>query len=32
MISVTEKAKEELIKVLSNQKVEMLRVVYGGSG
>lgn len=32
MISVTAKAKDELTKILSNQKAEILRVVYGGSG
>lgn len=32
MISVTEKAKEELTKVLGNHKAEILRVIYGGSG
>lgn len=32
MINVTEKAKEELTKVLSNNKAEILRVIYGGSG
>lgn len=32
MISVTTKAKEELAKILSNHKADMLRVIYGGSG
>jgi len=32
MIDITTKAKEELIKILSKQNAEMLRVIYGGSG
>jgi Fe-S cluster assembly iron-binding protein IscA len=32
MISVTAKAKEELTKILSSQKAEILRIIYGGSG
>ncbi len=32
MIDVTEKAKDELKKILSSQNAEIIRVYYGGSG